>query len=98
MATDREAARQLQEGWRQWFAGVPLRIVPSPYREVVGPLLDAVGELRAEHPECTVTVMLAERIPRHWWQEPLHNQAGLALKLALLYTPGVVVTSVPTHL
>ena len=77
---------------------VPLDVVASPYWEVAAPLLSTITKLRDEHPGDVVTVMLPEVVPRHWWQEPLHNQTGLALKVALLYEPGIVVTSVPTHL
>jgi hypothetical protein len=39
------------------------------------------------HPEYVVT---------HWWQQLLHNQSALRFKARLLFTPGVVVVSVPT--
>ena len=31
----------------------------------------------------------------HWWEQILHNQSALRLKARLLFTPGVMVTSVP---
>ncbi|HEY6666088.1 MAG TPA: hypothetical protein VI036_13260, partial [Propionibacteriaceae bacterium] len=34
----------------------------------------------------------------HWWEHVLHNQSALRLKARLLFTPGVMVTSVPYHL
>jgi hypothetical protein len=44
-----------------------------------------------------VTVILPEYVGAHWWEHVLHNQTGLRLKAALLFRPGVVVTSVPYH-
>jgi hypothetical protein len=42
-----------------------------------------------------VTVLLAEYVPTTWWGEALHNSWIFRLKVALLYQPGIVVTSVP---
>jgi len=33
-----------------------------------------------------------------WWEQILHNQTALRLKSRLLFTPGVMVTSVPFQL
>jgi hypothetical protein len=46
----------------------------------------------------TVTVLLPEVVPRHLWQEALHNQTALELQLALRATPDVVVTTLPVRL
>jgi hypothetical protein len=64
---------------------------------LVGPLLH---EIRRIHKEAggRVTVLLPEVVPRHWWQEGLHNQTVLTLQLALRGAPGVVVTTVPVQL
>jgi hypothetical protein len=34
----------------------------------------------------------------HWWEQLLHNQTALRLKTRLLFTPGVMVISVPFQL
>jgi hypothetical protein len=64
---------------------------------LVGPLLH---EIRRIHKEAggRVTVLLPEVVPRHWWQEGLHNQTVLTLQLALRGAPGVIVTIVPVRL
>jgi hypothetical protein len=43
-------------------------------------------------------VLVPEFVPKWWWQQLLHNQPIFLLKAALLYRPGIVVTSVPYHL
>jgi amino acid transporter len=93
-----EAGEAFAEKWKGWAPHARLRIIESPYREVVGPLLHLVDKIRSEHPGGGVTVLLPEIIPSHVWEEPLHNEMGLVIKLALLYHPGVVVTSVPVRL
>jgi hypothetical protein len=44
-----------------------------------------------------VTVVLPEYVPDSWWEHLLHGQSAQFLKLSLLFTPGFVVTSVPSH-
>ena len=45
-----------------------------------------------------VTVYIPEYVVGHWWEHMLHNQSALRLKGRLLFTPGVMVTSVPYQL
>ena len=70
-------------------------MVASPYREVTNPILDYVKNLRKECPRDVVTVYIPEYVVGHWWEQILHNQSALRLKGRLLFTPGVMVTSVP---
>ncbi len=73
--------------------GVPR--TPVPGGEAVGTLLDDLDQCQ---PGATITVVLPELVPAHWWEQPLHTQTALRLKAALLFRPGTVVTSVPYHL
>jgi hypothetical protein len=57
-----------------------------------------LDELQKQSPNSVLTVVLPEYIPRHWWEQALHNQSALRIKAALLFRPGTVVTSVPYHL
>ncbi|HKF77295.1 MAG TPA: amino acid permease, partial [Candidatus Dormibacteraeota bacterium] len=94
VSTDAEATRELQEEWKRWGTPVPLEIIDSPYREVIGPLSDFVRAQAAGKPAHQVTVVMPEVVARHWWQEILHNQTNLQLQLALRGVPGVVLTTV----
>jgi amino acid transporter len=87
----------LSERWKQWSPNVELRIVTSPYRELISPVIEVIDECHREG-DITVTVVLPDILPRAWYQTLLHNQSELAFKLALLHHPGVVVTSVPFQL
>ena len=97
IAVDDEIASRFQGTWSVWAPDVPLQIVPSPYREVVSPLIDFIDQARKDI-DGPLTVVLPEVVPRHLWQHPLHNQLGFAIELALLGHPGVVVTWVPVRL
>ena len=75
-----------------------LVIIESPYRSLIGPLVAYVDAVRDDHPEATISVILPEYVPAHWWERILHNQSALRLKLALYSHPRVVVVNVPYHL
>lgn len=84
--------------WAQWGCGIPLIVLPSPYRSVLGSIMDFIEEQRQKDPDCWITVVLPEILPARWWQNILHNQRALMLKAALLFKERVVLTDVPFHL
>jgi amino acid transporter len=94
---DAEEAKELQAEWLKTQPGIQMVIIESPYRSLGGPLLAYIDALQETHPKDTVTVVLPEYVPSHWWEHLLHNQTALRLKAALLFHPGVVVTNVPYH-
>jgi amino acid transporter len=97
--TDDEAEIELmRESWKALGSDIPMVIIESPYRSLVGPLLSYLDEIDRQRPDDTLTVVLPEFIARHWWEQILHNQTALRIKAALLFRPGTVVTSVPYHL
>ena len=95
---DAESRRRLEQRWAKWASGMPLVVLRSPYRSVVGPLLEYVDRLQHEAPDTLVTIVLPEFLPGRWWQQLLHNQTALLIKGALLFRRGVIVTDVPYHL
>ena len=95
---DEEATARLREKWEQWGGGVKLVVLPSPYRELTGPLLRYIYRLDRKRDDDFITVVIPEFVPAKWWQHLLHNQSSLLLKGALLFKKGVVVVNVPYHL
>lgn len=91
-------ADQLLEDWEEADLPVPLTVLDSPFRDIIRPLTTYVRSVRRESPRDLVVVFLPEYLVRHWWEQILHNQTALRLKTALLFTPGVVVASVPWQL
>ncbi len=80
------SGEQIREKWEVWWPHVPLVILPSPYRSIVGPLLDYLDKTDEEHNDGQLaTVVLPEFVPARWWQGFLHNQTAWLLKAALLY-------------
>jgi amino acid transporter len=97
--TDPERTRRLEERWGKWGMGVPLVVLNSPYRSLLGPLMEYIDQLQRQRGEHhVVTIVLPEFIPAKWWQQLLHNQTALLIKGQLLFHKNVVVTDVPYHL
>jgi amino acid transporter len=95
---DDDATAALMEQWDQARIPVPLTILDSPYREITKPIIDYVRDIRRMSPRDVVTVYIPEYVVGRWWEQLLHNQSALRIKGRLLFTPGVMVTSVPFQL
>jgi amino acid transporter len=89
---------KLEERWAKGGCGVPLVVLASPYRSMLGPLLEYIDLIRRQSDTSVVTIVIPEFVPRRWWQHLLHNQTALLVKGALLFRRGVVVVDVPFHL
>jgi len=96
--TDPERTRKLEEKWGKWGMGVPLIVLASPYRSLLGPLIEYIDHLQMRDENHVVTIVIPEFIPARWWQLGLHNQTALLIKGAMLFRKNVIVTDVPYHL
>jgi len=95
---DTDETMRVLNDWATAVDDVPLEAVDSPYREVTRPLVKYARQLRAASPDSVVSVIVPEFVVRRWWHQFLHNQTALGIKYALIFEPGIVVTSVPYHL
>ena len=98
VATDAKDTNRLVDDWERRNLGVPLKLLHSPYRELVNPIVAYATEIRRANPRGVVAVYIPEYVVGRWWEQLLHNQTALRLKGRLLFTPGVMVTSVPYQL
>ncbi len=98
VATDAAETNRLIEEWDRRNLGVPLKILHSPYRELIKPVVEYTAEIRKANPRGVVAVYIPEYVVGRWWEQFLHNQTALRLKGRLLFSPGVMVTSVPYQL
>ncbi len=51
--------------------------------------------LELRQPNELLTVVVPQFVPKHWWENLLHNQTALLLRFALLFKPGLVILEVP---
>ena len=95
---DSEETAALEAEWKHRGLPVPLKVLDSPYREVTRTVVDYIRSIRRTSPRDVVTVFIPEYVVGHWWEHLLHNQSALRLKSRLLFSPGVMVVSVPWQL
>ena len=98
VSTDPKERDAIIDEWDRRGIDVPLKILDSPYREIIRPVVDYAKAIRAAQPRGVVAVFIPEYVVGRWWEQLLHNQTALRLKTRLLFTPGVMMTSVPYQL
>ena len=96
ISTSEASAEEFRQRWDRWDPGLKLDVVVSPYRSLVVPLLRYIDALDKSDSR-PITVVLAEFVPRHWWEWLLHSQTATRLKAALLFRPDTIVIDVPYH-
>ena len=94
-----EEAAAMRERWERQIPDVPLVIVESPYRALVGPLLAYLHVLDEtwpeDKPDPITFVVIPEYVARSWWERILYNQSAKRLRQALIGRPHTVVVNVP---
>jgi amino acid transporter len=94
----REAAR-VRERWERQFPDVPIVLVESPYRALVGPLLaylDVLDQAWPPDKDAPITfVVIPEYVARSWWERILYNQSANRVRRALIGRRHTVVVDVP---
>ena len=98
VTNDADGAEAFRAAWPEWSGGAELVVIESPYRALIGPLLAYLDVLQRHDPSRPVLVVLSEFVPRHWWENLLHNQTALRLKLRLFTRPNTIVADVPYHI
>ncbi len=94
----------IRQKWAEWWPDVPLVVVPSPYRSIVGPLLEFLDRTDEEHNDGQqAAVVLPEFVPAKRRHALLHNQSARLIKAALLFRRRRhgfqrVIIDVPYHL
>jgi len=101
---DHELTTDTVKRLEKYAPEVRLEVLPSPYRSVIGPLLQYLDEVDRHDPRRgPAVIVLPEVVPARWWHHLLHNQTTLLLKAALVYRRSRsreerVIIDVPYHL
>jgi amino acid transporter len=98
VTNDPDTADELRRRWPEWAGTTELVVVESPYRALIGPLIAYMDALQRQDPSRPILVVLSEYVPKHWWENLLHNQTALRLKLRLFGRRNTIVADVPYHL
>lgn len=98
VSVDPSREKRLHERWTLFSRGVPLTMLPSPYRSLVDPVVQFIEEIQRNEPRSLITVVIPEFVPKGWFPRLLHGHASLLLALRLHEMEHVVVINVPYHI
>ena len=73
-----------------------LMLLPAPFREIHGPMLELIGKLDEATPGRSVAVLIPELVRRHWWERLLHSDREDELRRMLLQHGGERVNVITT--
>ncbi len=81
-------------------AAPELIVLPSPYRLILGPIVDYVLEAERANPGQQIAVLIPELVERHWYHHLFHNKRASVLKALLLLRGNqrIIVINVPWYL
>ncbi|MDP9441477.1 MAG: APC family permease [Actinomycetota bacterium] len=98
VAYDDEERERMEQQWADFGFDVALEVINSPYRELPPAVEGYLNELDERWNDDIITVIIPEFVAgKYSPTQLLHNQSALALKVALLFRPNTIVTSVPYH-
>ena len=96
ISVDDKETEKLEDKWEIWGEGVRLVVLNSPYRLFLEPLLEYIDKidvtLRGDE---TITIVVPQFIPKHWWNNALHTRTAELLRKVLLQRENIVITEVP---
>jgi len=93
-----DKAAYMRKEWKRAHIDIPLTIIESPYREIIGPIVDYIRAIPRTPLDDVITVIVPEFVPEDWVDNMLHDQTSFWLKRTLFSEPGVVVLNVPYRL
>jgi hypothetical protein len=98
IATDPEEAAQFERDWTEFGIQVPLRIIPSPFRDFGAPLGEYLMEYRERHFDMRMAVYIPKYVVGHWWEHIFHNHRANRIRKQIMHVPGAMVVLVPWRL
>ncbi|MBG8095697.1 APC family permease [Enterococcus faecium] len=97
---DVEKEKEIEAEFKKHFPDVRFSIVHSSYRSIENPIIryvDIVSKNAAKQ-NYTTTVLIPQFVPNRRWQNILHNQTSLRLRLRLSWRGNIVVSTYSYHL
>jgi amino acid transporter len=93
-----EEEQKLRAKWEKFYPDIELKVIYSPYRTILSPLLDYINDVEKETKGSPITVLMPQFIVKKWWHALLHNQTAIVLRFFLTIKKDVVVATLPYHL
>lgn len=92
--------KEVEAEFKALYPNIRFSIVESSYRDIVKPVVRYVDLISksAQKKNYTVTVIVPQFVPKHSWQNILHNQMSVRMRFYLSWRDNVVVSSYSYHL
>lgn len=100
MDEDVKKEKEIEAAFKKHFPDVRFSVVHSSYRSITNPILryvDLMSKNSAKR-NYTTTVLIPQFVPNKRWQNILHNQTSLRLRLRLSWRENIVVATYSYHL
>jgi len=96
----REKDLEVEEEFKHYFPDVTFVNIESNYRDIVKPTMMFVQKMNheAKKNNHTMTVIIPKFIPKHSWQNALHNQMSLRLRARLRWNEDIIIATYSYHL
>ncbi|MBF7094153.1 APC family permease [Streptococcus sp. HF-1907] len=92
--------KEIQTEFKDYFPDVQFVNIESDYRDIINPTAKFVERMTKEASQKghTMTVIIPKFIPKHPWQNTLHNQMSLRLRAKLRWHEDIVIATYTYHL
>lgn len=96
----REKDLEVEEEFKHYFPDVTFVNIESNYRDIVKPTMMFVQKMNheAKKNNHTMTVIIPKFIPKHSWQNILHNQMSLRIRARLRWYEDIIIATYSYHL
>jgi amino acid transporter len=98
IAVDPIRAASFAKEWEEYGIQVPLRIIPSPFRDFGAPLSEYLTEYRLLHEQQRMSIYIPKYVVGHWWEHIFHNHRANRIRKQLMYVRGAMIVLVPWRL
>ena len=91
---------EIEKEFKTYFPEVTFVNIESNYRDIVKPTMLFVNKMNreAQKQNHTMTVIIPKFIPKHSWQNVLHNQMSLRLRARLRWYEDIIIATYSYHL
>lgn len=95
-----EKEKEIEAEFKHHFPDIRFSVVHSSYRSLTNPIIRYVDLMskNAIKRNYTMTIMISQFIPNRRWQNILHNQTSLRLRLKLAMRQNIVISTYSYHL
>lgn len=98
VATEPEYGEHIRRAWQpEKYGGIPLKVLESPFRDVVGPLRAFLDRLLAENPGTVINLLVPAIVTNDPFDGYLHNGTASQILRELVYSEGVLITVIPFY-